>query len=84
MINSILDVAEAEAGALQVTKQKVNISQLVQDACELFEEVAEQKGIKLTCRLQKDCYIYGNIQELQRMLKATIIGSKPPDIIDGR
>lgn len=68
MINSILDVAEAEAGALQVTKQKVNISQLVQDACELFEEVAEQKGIKLTCRLQKDCYIYGNIQELQRML----------------
>ncbi|VAW96054.1 hypothetical protein MNBD_GAMMA23-538 [hydrothermal vent metagenome] len=68
MINSILDVAEAEAGAFQTPKQKVNIHQLVQDACELFEAMAEQKCIKLVCRLENKCYIYGNIQNLQRML----------------
>ncbi|MCF6235585.1 MAG: HAMP domain-containing histidine kinase [Gammaproteobacteria bacterium] len=68
MINSALDVAEAEADTIQLLKQKVNISHLVQDACELFETMAEKKGIKLACRLDNSCYVYGNIQNLQRML----------------
>ncbi len=68
MVNSTLDVAEAEAGILQIPKQKVNVSQLVQDACELFETVAEQKRIKLVCQLGNDAYIYGHTQNLQRML----------------
>jgi len=68
MINSTLDVAEAEAGTFKITKQKVNISQLVQDACELFEALAEQKCIKLVCRLKNNCYTHGNIENLQRML----------------
>ncbi len=68
MINSILDVAEAEAGTFQIPKQKVNVSQLAQDACELFEATAEQKHITLVCRLESDCHVNGNIQNLQRML----------------
>jgi len=68
MINSTLDVAEVEADDFQQQKQKVNISQLIQDACELFEAMAEQKHIKLVYRLEDSCYIDGNIQNLQRML----------------
>jgi len=68
MINATLDVAEAEAGARDMVKQKVNISQLVQDACDLFEAMAEQKRIKLVCHLDDGCHIDGNIQNLQRML----------------
>ncbi|MCF6338371.1 MAG: HAMP domain-containing histidine kinase [Gammaproteobacteria bacterium] len=67
MINSTLDVAEAEADTFQTTKKKVDISQLAQDACEIFEPMAEQKHIRLACRLDNNCYIYGNIQNLQRM-----------------
>lgn len=68
IINSSLDVAEAEAGVLQAPKQPVDMSQLVQDACELFEVMAEQKCINLTYHLDKDCHIYGEPQSLQRML----------------
>ena len=68
MINSILDVAEAEAGTRQLPKQQVDVSQLAQDACELFETIAEQKHIKLVCHLENNCYIDGNTQSLQRML----------------
>lgn len=68
MINSALDIAEAEAGVYQPSKQKVNISQLVQDACELFETMAEKKHIKLTYHLENNCDIYGNKQNFQRML----------------
>ncbi len=68
MINATLDVAAAEADTFKVPNQKVNISQLAQDACELFEAIAEQKHIKLVCQLENNCHIDGNIQNLQRML----------------
>ncbi len=68
MINSILDVAEVEAGTLKTPKQMVNISQLVRDACEIFEPMAEQKHINLAFHLKDDCHTYGDIQNLQRML----------------
>jgi len=68
MINSALDVAEIEAGSLLVEKKKVNLSQLVEDACELFEAISENKHIKLTYRMEHNCFINGNIQNLQRMI----------------
>ncbi|PCH97214.1 MAG: hypothetical protein COB83_02885 [Gammaproteobacteria bacterium] len=68
MINSALDVAEVEADTLQITKQKVDLSQLIQDACELFEVISEDKGIKLTYNMENNCIINGNIQNLQRMI----------------
>lgn len=68
MINATLDVAEAEAGTASTQNEAINLSKLVNDACELFEPVAEQKEITLLCRVTADCRIDGNIQYLQRML----------------
>jgi len=82
MINSALDIAEVEADAYQPSKQKMNISQLVQDACELFETMAEKKNIKLTFFLEDNYYIYGNMQNLQRML-ANLIDNAIKYTLDG-
>jgi len=68
LINSTLDVAEAEAGAAELAKQDVNLCEVVKDACELFEPIAEDKKIKLNMQLGPDCYIKGNLPYLQRML----------------
>ncbi len=68
MINLTLDVAEAEVGTLHSTRQALNISNLAQDGCELFEAVAEQKHIELTCDIDSNYVIHGDIQYLQRML----------------
>ncbi len=68
MINATLDVAEAEAGTAAADVQTVDMSELVNDACELFEPVAEEKDIELTCELDSGCSIRGNVQSLQRML----------------
>ncbi|GJL53521.1 MAG: two-component sensor histidine kinase [Nitrospirales bacterium] len=68
LINTTLDVAEAEAGVMQIDKEPVNISKLVEDARDLFEPAAEEKDIEITCTLESDCQIQGNRQMLQRML----------------
>lgn len=68
MINTTLDVAEAEAGAARLVKDKVNISQIVRDACELFEPIAEDRDIELSLEIEPECQVQGNTQYLQRMV----------------
>ncbi|MGI9293646.1 MAG: sensor histidine kinase [Pseudomonadales bacterium] len=68
MINATLDVAEAEAGSAAADKQTINISELAKDACELFEPVADEKEIELSCQADAGCRIHGNVHNLQRML----------------
>jgi len=68
LINTALDVAEAESGLATTIKSEINLSTLITDACELFEPVAEQKGIDLSCDLEMDCMFQGNKQNLQRLL----------------
>ena len=68
MINTTLDVAEAEAGTAAFADRDIDITALVQDACELFEPVAEDKHITLTVTSIGDCHTRGNTQQLQRML----------------
>ena len=68
MINTTLDVAEAEAGATRLATCPVDLYPLVNDACDLFGAVAEEKNITLNYNLENGCYVNGNIQYLQRML----------------
>lgn len=68
MINTTLDVAEAEADTGKFSVEDVDISRLTEDACELFQAVAEERGLDLHCRIQPGCLIRGNTNNLQRML----------------
>ena len=68
LINTTLDVAEAEAGVSNAIRQNINLSKLVEDACELFEPAADRKNIKLSCNLDSDCKLMGERSNLQRML----------------
>jgi heavy metal sensor kinase len=68
MINTTLDVAEAEVGVAEFATDDVDISCVVEDACELFEPIAEDKDIELSLRREPDCVVRGSTQYLQRML----------------
>ena len=68
MINATLEVAEAESGVARISQERVDMTQLVADACELFETVASEKSVTLVARLAQDCWLTGNLSALQRML----------------
>jgi Signal transduction histidine kinase len=68
LINSTLDVAEAESGVGNSPKEHVDMSELAEEACELFEPVAEEKNIKISVKLEPDCRLYGSKHNLQRMI----------------
>jgi signal transduction histidine kinase len=68
MINTILDISETEAGVSRLDMTKINISELVRDARELFQPIAEDKRICLTQKIETDLSIYADNQKLQRVI----------------
>ncbi len=68
MINTTLDIAEAEAGVSNSTREQVNLGHLIEEVCELFEPAATEKSITLSFENKLERYIQGNKQSLQRML----------------
>lgn len=68
LINTSLDVAEAEAGVAYSKTEELDISSLTREACELFEPVAEQKEIKMGCKTDDNCRVLGNRPYLQRVI----------------
>jgi len=70
MVNTMLEISEAEAGAIKLTMEKIDMAGIVLDACELFQPAATEKGLMLTSGISNtdNYFIYGDIQRLQRMV----------------
>jgi signal transduction histidine kinase len=70
MVNTMLDISEAEAGVTKLTMRKTDMARIVQDACELFAPAAAEKSIMLTSRIPDtdNAFVYGDMQMLQRMV----------------
>jgi signal transduction histidine kinase len=57
MLNTLLDVAEAEAGVMKLAREPVDIAALVSEAVDLYEHVAEEKRITITKELSDGCEV---------------------------
>jgi signal transduction histidine kinase len=68
VINTMLDITEFEAGAGKLRMEEVDLSALVREACELFQPIAEDKGIALTADTPPNNFITGDVPRLQRMV----------------
>ncbi|MGD8315225.1 MAG: ATP-binding protein [Syntrophobacterales bacterium] len=68
IINTMLDIAEAESGAAEITLEEVDIARLTKRACELFQAIAEENSIHITTDLPDSCVVYGEARKLQRMV----------------
>lgn len=68
MINTTLDIAEAESGAAKLKLAEFDLVELVGDAVELFQPLAEDKQVTIAVDLPNDCRIRGDRQRLQRVV----------------
>lgn len=67
MINTMLDIAETEAGAAELRKEPVDLAAVARDACELFAPLAEDKGVLLAADVDPSVTVAGDRTRLQRM-----------------
>jgi signal transduction histidine kinase len=55
MLRALLDVSEAEAGVMNLDRAEAELGQLLEEACELYEFVAEEKGVEIRKELHSAC-----------------------------
>ena len=68
MLNTTLDIAEADAGAAKLDSGRVDLAEVVRAAAELFQPVAEDSRDELAIDAPSHCWIVGDRQRLQRVV----------------
>jgi signal transduction histidine kinase len=66
--NALLMIARAEAGSLRETMELVDPAVIIRDAVELYEPVAEEKGLKLVVDAPEGLQVRGNRELLSQAL----------------
>jgi len=71
LINEVLDLSKIEAGKMSINIENVSLSKLGDDLIRNFKHQAEQKGLILTCTLNKEIpeFIRTDVQRLNQILK---------------
>ena len=68
-INTILELAEIEAGIKVLALKKINLAEIVQKAVELYQPAAEERDITLSVRIDDQPHtLSGDQDSLQRLL----------------
>jgi signal transduction histidine kinase len=52
MLRALMDITEAEAGMMKLERQPADLASIVQEAAELYEMVAQEKGILIKDEIQ--------------------------------
>ena len=68
MINTMLDITEAEAGVNGAEKEEFELTALIQEACELFRPLAEEKKINLKTDLPGSLNMTSDRKKMQRIV----------------
>jgi signal transduction histidine kinase len=67
MLNTVMDISEAEAGALALKREPVPLRELLNEAIELYEDVAEQKRIAVSLEAGEDVTVPGARDRLRQV-----------------
>lgn len=71
LINDILDLSKIEAGHVEVRPERVNLQRLAGDIRQLFQPVADERGLAFAITLDDDCpsAVDTDRQRLEQILK---------------
>jgi len=84
MINTMLMISQTEAGVGELVKADVDLSQILKDACELFQPMAADKGVHLVCGNVGVATLHGDKSLLQRLVANLVDNAIKYTQADGR
>jgi signal transduction histidine kinase len=68
MLNTLMDISEAETGTLTLALEPVNISALLDDAVDLYREVAEEKALTVKTSAPQDLWVQADRHRLRQVV----------------
>jgi heavy metal sensor kinase len=67
MLNTLMDISEAETGAMKLQLEPLDIAAVVNDAVELYGDVAEEKGVAVDVRFAGPVGVTGDRNRLRQV-----------------
>jgi signal transduction histidine kinase len=68
MLNTLMDISEAETGAMKLQLEEVNISELMEDTVELYAHVAEDKKVSLHVTSPNDLLLTADLNRMRQVM----------------
>ncbi len=68
MINTMLYISEAEAGVSKLNVSDMDLTKVIDEACELFQPVAEEKNIKILQESEETVSVKADEEKIQRVV----------------
>ncbi len=68
MINTMLDITEAEAGVNGTTLEPADLVKIIREACELFRPLAGEKKVLLSTNLPESLIVMSDRDKLERII----------------
>jgi signal transduction histidine kinase len=68
MLNTLMDISEAETGAMKLRFEAINISAIMEDAVELYRHVAEEKEIALRVAAPEELFLTADRNRMEQVL----------------
>ncbi len=68
MINTMLMISKTESGVDKLSREEIDVTGIVREACELFRPTAEDNRVDLNCNVPDKSHLVGDIRMIQRML----------------
>jgi signal transduction histidine kinase len=68
MLNTLMDISEAQTGAMKLNTEKVDIVSLIHEAIDLYQYVAEEKEINFTTTLPKELYSFVDPYRIRQVI----------------
>jgi len=68
MLNTLMDISEAETGTMKLSIETVNLSGLIEEVAELYGYVAEDKNVTLSTSAPKELYLRADRTRLRQVL----------------
>ncbi len=68
MINTLLMISEIDAKLNGFSMVNIDMVNLIQNACEIFQPISDIKGITIAAEMPDICLVRGDLQKLQRMM----------------
>jgi signal transduction histidine kinase len=67
MLNTLMDISEAESGAMPLVRDVVPLAEIVERAVDLYRDVADAKGVALTLDADRETTVSGDRVRLEQV-----------------
>ena len=68
MLNTLMDVSEAETGAMKLNLEEMNVAPVIGDVVDLYGYVAEEKGVTVHAGFPEELYLIADRSRIRQVL----------------